>query len=77
MKFLFILVLTLGTAWAGETWNKTKAGVNKTADDIDRETQKTIDKGKAEWNEHEQKQKMEEEKKERKEYERLKKKYGN
>jgi hypothetical protein len=75
MKFIIILMLTLTSAWANDTWNKTKAGINKAADNVDRETRKGIDKGKAKWNDHEQKQKMEEERKERKEYERLKKKY--
>jgi hypothetical protein len=76
MKFFFILMMTLSAAWAGETWNKTKAQINEAAEGTDRVTRETIAKGKAKWNEHEEKQKMEEERKERKEYERLKKKYG-
>lgn len=75
MKLFIILSLTLATAWAGETWDKTKKQINEAAEGTDRVTRETIQKGKNKWSEHEAKQKAKQEQEERKEYERLKKKY--
>ena len=77
MKLILILSLISASAFAGETWNKTKAQINETAEGVDRVTQKGIDKSKAKWQERQEEKRMEEEKVERAEYERLHKKYGN
>ena len=76
MKYILLLSLVSMSAFAGETWNKTKGQINETADGVDRVTQKGIDKGKAKWQERQEAQRMEEEKEERAEYARLKAKYG-
>lgn len=77
MKYIFIFSLMTATAFAGETWDKTKAQVNEAAEGTDRVTRETIQKGKAKWQQRQEEKRMEEEKEERAEYERLKKKYGN
>ena len=76
MKYFLMLSLFSMTVVAGETWNKTKAQINETAEGVDRVTQKGINKGKAKWQERQEANSLEEEKVERAEYERLKAKYG-
>lgn len=77
MKYILVFsLLTLSSAFAGETWNKTKAQINEAAEGTDRVTRETIQKGKAKWQERQEEKRMEEEAEERKEYERLHKKYG-
>jgi hypothetical protein len=77
MKYIMLFSLLATTAFAGETWNKTKAQVNETADGVDRVTRETIHKGKDKWAQRQEEKRLEEEREERAEYERLKKKYGN
>lgn len=77
MKYILIFSLMTATAFAGETWDKTKAQVNEAAEGTDRVTRETIQKGKAKWQQRQEEKRMEEEKEERAEYERLKKKYGD
>jgi len=77
MKLILIFTLIVSaSAFAGETWDKTKAQINETAEGVDRVTQKGIDKGKAKWQERQEEKRLEEEREERAEYERLHKKYG-
>ncbi len=76
MKYMMIFALMTSTAFAGETWNKTKGQINETADGVDRVTREGIHKGKAKWQERQEAERMEEEREERAEYERLKLKYG-
>lgn len=76
MKYILILSLISASAFAGETWNKTKSQVNEAAEGTDRVTRETIQKGKDKWSQHQEEERMEDEKEERAEYERLKKKYG-
>ena len=76
MKTVLILSLVSMSAFAGDTWNKTKGQINETAEGVDRVTREGINKGKDKWQERQEAQRMEEEKEERAEYERLKEKYG-
>lgn len=77
MKFIMLFSLLASTAFAGETWNKTKAQVNETAEGVDRVTREGIHKGKDKWAQRQEKERLEEEREERAEYERLHKKYGH
>lgn len=78
MKYFLIFTLVTSTAAiAGETWNKTKAQVNETAEGVDRVTRKGINKGKEKWQERQEEKRLEDEREERAEYERLHKKYGH
>ncbi len=76
MKFIMLFSLLATTAFAGETWTKTKAQVNESAEGVDRVTRETIHKGKDKWAQRQEKERLEEEREERAEYERLHKKYG-
>ena len=76
MKYILMFALVSTTAFAGETWNKTKNQINEAAEGTDRVTRETIQKGKAKWQQRQEEKRLEEEKEERAEYERLKKKYG-
>jgi hypothetical protein len=76
MKYILILSLVSMTSFAGDTWDKTKAQINETAEGVERVTQKGIDKGKEKWQERQEAERLEEEKEDRAEYERLKAKYG-
>lgn len=69
---VFAFSLITSAAFAGEGWNKTKAGVEKGAHNVERETQKTIDKGKQKMEERKEHKSMKhkkekEEQRERKE----------
>lgn len=75
--FLIFTLVTSAAAFAGETWDKTKAQVNEAAEGVDRVTRKGINKGKAKWQERQEEERLEEEREERAEYERLHKKYGH
>lgn len=78
MKYILVFsLLTVSAAFAGETWNKTKAQINEAAEGTDRVTRETIQKGKSKWQERQEEKRLEEEAEERKEYERLHKKYGH
>ena len=76
MKILILITLLSGTAFAGETWNKTKAQINEAAEGTDRVTRETIHKGKAKWQERQEESDRKKEAEERAEYKRLKEKYG-
>ena len=76
MKYFFIFALLTSTAFAGETWDKTKGKINEAADKTDAKTRELIKKGKDKWNERQEEKAREEERDERAEFERLKKKYG-
>lgn len=76
MKYFVIFTLVTSTAFAGETWDKTKKQINEAAEGTDRVTRETIQKGKEKWKQRQEEKRLEEEKEERAEYERLKKKYG-
>ncbi len=76
MKFIMLFSLLATSAFAGETWDKTKAQVNESAESVERATRKTINKGKDKWAQRQEEKRLKEEREERKEYERLKKKYG-
>lgn len=75
--FLLFTLLFSTTAFAGETWDKTKEQLNETAEGVDRVTRKGINKGKEKWQERQEEKRLEEEREERAEYERLHKKYGH
>lgn len=78
MKYILIFsLLTISSAFAGETWDKTKAQINETAEGVERVTRKGINKGKAKWQERQEEERMEEEREERAEYKRLHEKYGH
>ena len=75
MKYILILSFISASAFAGETWNKTKAQVNEAAEGTDRVARETIQKGKDKWQQRQEDKRLEEDKKDRAEYERLKKKF--
>ncbi len=77
MKYIMLFSLLASTAFAGETWDKTKKQVNESAEGVDRVTRETIDKGKDKWQQRQEDKRQEEEREERAEYERLHKKYGH
>jgi hypothetical protein len=60
MKYIMLFSLLATTAFAGETWNKTKAQVNETADGVDRVTRETIHKGKDKWAQRQEEKRLEE-----------------
>lgn len=76
MKFILTLTLLATSAFAGDTWDKTKGSINEAADKTDAKTRELIKKGKDKWNERQEEKQREEERDERAEFERLKKKYG-
>jgi hypothetical protein len=76
MKYILLLSLLSASAFAGETWDKTKTQINNTADNVDHATRETINKGKAKWQQRQEEKDRQKELDERAEYQRLKKKYG-
>lgn len=76
MKYFLVLSLIASTAFAGDTWDKTKGTITNAADKTDSKTRELIKKGKDKWSERQEEKQREEERDERAEFERLKKKYG-